>query len=170
MHWDTYWNDFVEKNKLQNHIQEMNVADDQLGHELRIEDICHIIYDDYENRLKSQLEQVRTDFLQVLDTFQNVHLQKSRVKSIESILWKIIDKRYHSLTKTNSKYVNINSDNYNSIITDLIGMRVILNYRGNWTSIHEEIINRFPYPKEGFMGREPGSTLDHLENGDNLLP
>lgn len=105
----------------------------------------------------------------MLDTFQNVHLQKSRVKSIESILWKIIDKRYHSLRNANSKYVNINSDNYNSIITDLIGMRIILNYRGNWTSIHDEIVKCFPYPKEGFQSRGTSGTVEHLESGDNLL-
>lgn len=148
MDWDTYWDNFIKKNKLQSHVQEMNMADRQLGHEFNIKEICRLIYDDYENHLKEQLEQVRADFLRVLDTFQNVHLQKSRVKSIESILWKIIDKRYHSL-RSNSKYVNINSDNYNSIITDLIGMRIILNYRGNWTSIHNEIIKCFPYPKAG---------------------
>lgn len=169
MNWDTYWDDFVEKNRLQNHIQEMNMADEQLGHELRIKDICHMIYDDYENCLKNQLEQVRADFLQVLETFRNVHLQKSRVKSIESILWKIIHKRYHSLINTKSKYVSINADNYNSIITDLIGMRIILNYRGNWTSIHDEIIKCFPYPEEGFQGKGSSDTLEHLENGDNLL-
>lgn len=169
MSWDTYWNDFIEKNKLQNHVQEMNKVDERLGHELGIKEICQLIYDDYENHLKEQLEQVRLDFLKVLDTFRNVHLQKSRVKSIESILWKIINKRYSSLTDKNSEYVNINSDNYNSIITDLIGMRIILNYRGNWTSIHDEIIKCFPYPQEGFQGKDSSHTLKHLENGDNLL-
>lgn len=169
MNWDTYWDDFIEKNRLQNHIQEMDIADEKLDHELRIKDICHMVYDDYEARLKKQLEQVRTDFLQVLDTFQNVHLQKSRIKSIESILWKIIDKRYRSLRNAKSKYVSINADNYNSIITDLIGMRIIVNYRGNWASIHEEIIKCFPYPKEGFQGEGSSDTLEHLENGDNLL-
>ena len=159
----------LKKNKLQNYVQEMNMADKQLRHEFKIKEICHMIYDDYENQLKRQLEQVRINFLQVLDTFQNVHLQKSRVKSIESILWKIINKRYHSLRDPNSKYTNINSDNYNSIITDLISVRIILNYRGNWASIHDEIIKCFPYPKEGFYDKTSGSTLEHMENGDNLL-
>lgn len=121
-----------------------------------------MIYDDYESCFKEQLEKVRADFLQVLDTFQNVHLQKSRVKSIESILWKIIHKRYYSLRNANSKYININSDNYNSIITDLIGMRIILNYRGNWTSIHDEIIKCFPYPKEGFQDNGTGTDIVHI--------
>lgn len=169
MDWDTYWNGFVEKYKLHNHVQEMNMVDEQLGYDLSIKEICHRIYVDYESRLRKQLEKVRADFMKVLDTFQNVHLQTSRVKTIESILWKIINKRYRSLKDTNSQYVHINADNYNSIITDLIGMRIILNYRGNWTSIHNEIIKHFPFPQEGFQGRKPGDTLGHLESGDNLL-
>lgn len=169
MDWDTYWYDFIEKYKLHNHIQEMDMVDEKLGYGFRIKEICRMIYADYENRLKNQLEQVRADFLKMLDAFQNVHLQTSRVKSIESILWKVIDKRYRSLRNISSKYVNINSDNYNSIITDLIGMRIILNYRGNWTSIHNEIIKCFPYPKEGFHDKESNDILEHMESGDNLL-
>lgn len=66
---------------------------------------------------------------------------------MDSLLEKVITKRYKSLRNKKSGYAKIDGTNYQDIITDLIGVRVILNFRGNWKEIHEEILNEFPYPK-----------------------
>ncbi len=47
-----------------------------------------------------------------------------------------------------SKYYKIDGNNYKDIITDLIGMRLIINYRGNWTVIHNELLAEFPYVEQ----------------------
>jgi ppGpp synthetase/RelA/SpoT-type nucleotidyltranferase len=170
MDWNQYWENLVAKKKYANKISEMDDADDLLGHELHIEQICHMIYDDYECYFRKQLEGVRQDFLNVLDTFENVHLQTSRVKTINSLLGKIIEKRYQSLNNPKSGYVGINADNYRDIVTDLIGMRVILNYRGNWQLIHQEILKVFRYDRTSFDGKEKNVlTLSHPADGSNIV-
>lgn len=172
MDWESYWKTFIIEKKCQNKIYEMDAVDEALGNEWRIETICHKIYEDYELNLHGQLEKVRQDFLKLLDTFSNIHLQTSRVKEIDSLLKKIIDKRHSSLKDPHSEYVTINADNYKDILTDLIGMRIVLNYRGDWTSIHDEILNRFPFDVEMFRGKEiaPNEiTLPHPQNETYLL-
>lgn len=172
MEWNQYWEELVTKKKLANKIQEMDAADDLLGHELHIEQICQKIYDDYESYFRKYLEDVRQNFLKVLDSFENIHLQTSRVKTIDSLLGKIIEKRYQSLKNPKSGYVGINDTNYKDIVTDLIGMRVILNYRGNWQLIHQEILRTFRYDETLFQneGQDKNAiTLSHPADGTNLV-
>lgn len=172
MDWENYWNTFITKEKCQNKIFEMDAVDEALGNEWRIETICHRIYEDYEKNFRPHLENVRQDFLKILDTFSHVHLQTSRVKKVDSLLKKIIDKRYSSLKNPESEYVGINADNYKDILTDLIGMRIILNYRGDWTLIHNEIIKYFPLDLDRFCEDERSRnqiTLPHPRDDTYLL-
>lgn len=172
MDWEIYWKEFIKKKKCQNKIHEMDAVDEAMGNGWRIETICHRIFDDYENGFRDELEKVRQDFLKLLDKFNNIHLHASRVKEIDSLLKKVIDKRYSSLKSPKGEYVRINVDNYKNILTDLIGMRIVLNYRGGWTSIHKEILQYFPFDLEVFRGRgvDPGEvTLPHPSNDTLLL-
>ncbi|MEG0355597.1 MAG: hypothetical protein RR621_08065, partial [Lachnospiraceae bacterium] len=73
-----------------------------------------------------------------------VHLQSSRIKTKDSLICKIIRKRYENINSKLSPYAILNGHNYGNIITDLIGMRLIINYRGKWNIIHEEIVKAFP--------------------------
>ena len=45
----------------------------------------------------------------------------------------------------NNRYSKITSENYQTIITDLIGIRFILSYSGDWKALHKQIVSRFPY-------------------------
>lgn len=166
-YWSQYWQEFLEHKKLENFVSEMNEVDELLGNTVRIEDICFKIYEDYQGKWKDHLEQVRADFLKMLEGFQYVHLQTSRVKKIDSLLEKVILKRYNSLQNSASAYAKINGENYKDIVTDLIGMRIILNYRGNWKDIHEEILNQFIYEKELFESEE--MILPHPNGGENVI-
>ena len=47
-------------------------------------------------------------------------------------------------------------------------LRIIINYRGNWTLIHEEILSKFPYDSKCFKNGQV-VTLPHLENGQPRL-
>lgn len=165
--WESYWKEFIRDKKLENFVTEMNQVDDQLHNEFHIEEICHKIYEDYQNSWKNHLEDVRVNFLKELEKFKHVHLQTSRVKQIDSLLEKVVTKRYKSLRSSHSLYAKINGDNYKDIITDLVGMRIILNYRGNWKDIHQEILNRFSYRESLFQDED--TILPHTASGDNIL-
>lgn len=162
--WKSYWKQFLNENMLENYVSEMDQVDEELGNESRIEEICYKIYQDYQTSWQAYLEEIRIDFIKKLEEFESVHLLSGRVKTLDSLLGKVIIKRYKSLPDKHSAYAKINGINYKDIITDLIGVRIILNFRGNWKEIHEEILGEFPYEKELFGDdKDAGMTLPHSE-------
>ena len=165
--WERYWKWLLENKKLENFVSEMDQVDNELGNAFHIEEICHRIYEDYQNSWKTYLEEARLDFLKILESFENVHLHTSRVKAIDSLLEKVITKRYESLFSKNNAYAKIDGENYKNIITDLIGMRIILNYRGKWKGIHKEVLGQFRYDRALFENEE--IVLPHSEDGTNRL-
>ena len=112
MEWNNYWSAFITRKKLLAKIKAMDETDIVLGREPQTEKICRLIYNDYKEKYKNQLESVKDDFLKVLDGFNSVHLQSSRVKTIESLLEKIIAKRYSTLKDQKNEYANISVENY----------------------------------------------------------
>lgn len=168
MEWEEYWRCLLEKKKLRMRIDEMNQADEAQNRSFRIEDICHRIYDDYQNRWKQSLEDAKVEFQRIIEGFQGVHLHSSRIKSIDSLLVKVITKRYENLRNPQSPYYKIDGSNYKDIITDLIGMRLIVNYRGKWEVIHHEIVEAFPYA-EDLKLYETGKLIPHSVSARPLL-
>ena len=146
--WKEYWEDLLKRKKLRKHIDSMEQVDAALGNQYSIEDVCHKIYSDYYGEWGDQLKKKKEDFLKLVEEFEGVHLQSSRIKKIDSLLEKVITKRYKYINNPQSKYYKIDGNNYKNIITDLIGMRLIINYRGNWTVIHNELIQEFPYMEQ----------------------
>ncbi|MDE7445436.1 MAG: hypothetical protein K2N15_07035 [Lachnospiraceae bacterium] len=165
MEWDTYWNTLLDNKKLRSKVSELNQADALLGNEIGIEEICRQIFEDYVEWRKD-LEKIKQGFLEIIEGFKGVHLQCNRIKSIDSLLAKVITKRHANLKNNESDYARINGNNYKYIITDLIGMRLIINYRGKWVDIHEEILGAFPYGnKDDYIS---GKLLPHLADGSGL--
>lgn len=147
MEWDDYWRGLLADNKIKNKVCEIDNVDEEIHGEKKIEKICHCIYNDYDE-LKEELEKVRQDLLLLIDTFPGVHLQTSRVKSLDSLLCKVIIKRHAHMLDKNNPYHDINEFNYKDIITDLIGIRLIISYRGKWVDIHRRLIEIFPYAED----------------------
>lgn len=108
------------------------------------------------------------EFQRIIEGFQGVHLHSSRIKSIDSLLVKVITKRYENLRNPQSPYYKIDGSNYKDIITDLIGMRLIVNYRGKWEVIHHEIVEAFPYA-EDLKLYETGKLVPHSVSAHPLL-
>ncbi len=167
MEWEAYWKNLLDNKKLWKYIDEMNQVDRISGNPLCIEEICHEIYDDYKNVWRCKLENVKVQFHKLIEEFQGVHLQSSRIKTVDSLLVKVITKRYDNLRNIQSPYRMIKGNNYKDIITDLIGMRLIINYRGKWQVIHKDITTAFPYADPHLY--ETGKLLPHSQEGDNLL-
>lgn len=164
MDWETYWASLLKK-KLGAKVKEMNQADIARGNTQTIEDICHQIYLDYLDWC-NKLQEIKKDLVEELGNLNGVHLQCNRVKALDSLLEKVINKRYANLMNADSEYYHINGENYKSIITDLIGMRFIINYRGKWTVIHNELLEIFPYATNETYAK--GCLLPHPKDGRNI--
>lgn len=106
------------------------------------------IYSDHENN-KYHLENVIKSFLEELSLSDPMHSVRSRVKSCDSLIVKIIEKKCHQHVQ--SKYEHINSSNYFKIVTDLIGIRILIRYRCQWEQIHQAIIDKAAFSPELFI-------------------
>ncbi|SEG14049.1 ppGpp synthetase catalytic domain-containing protein (RelA/SpoT-type nucleotidyltranferase) [Eubacterium ruminantium] len=137
LEWSDFWNSFLDNYKLNGKVREIDSFSKS-----PIEDICHKIYDDYDY---DKLTIIRRELIREVENFPGVHLNTSRVKGIESLLEKVITKKYKWMMNPDNRYSNISSDNYDKIITDLIGIRFILSYSGDWKALHDQIVRRFPY-------------------------
>lgn len=174
--WDEYWKQLIEDNNLNAVINKLNEQDEKNGFEAEhTKNICKEIYEDFESHSKEFLG-VKHEFLSIIEKLQNVHSFSSRLKATDSLILKVIRKRNSSYAKSN--YRNISVSNYKDTLGDIIGMRIILHYQGQWRAIHDEIINLFPekyeYPKQGlvnhvkdeqFMAEAPKAYYD---NGDDI--
>ena len=103
MSWESYWLTLLTTKKLKEKVEEMNQVDKQLGNLVTIEEICHEIYNDYAS-WKENLKAIKKDFLNEIDTLAGVHLQSSRIKTMDSLIVKVITKRYENLRNRKSDY------------------------------------------------------------------
>ena len=74
-------------------------------------------------------------------------------------LFKVIDKRRENIEAFDSKYYDLNEFNYDRIITDLVGIRLIINYRGKWLDVHRKILEMFPLLDQKLYEANP--LLEH---------
>ena len=147
--WSGFWGDFLNRYKLKNIVSDIDLVSNR-----KIEEICHKIYNNYDV-FSLKWDKTRIKLIQEIENLPGVHLQTSRVKDIESLLRKIIIKRYEWMMNPDNKYSKLSEDNYDKIITDIVGIRLIISYRGAWKDLHRAIVNRFPY-KENEQYSEDG--------------
>lgn len=141
MDWDKYWADLITEHRLSAMVRQLDAADEAMGFGAGyVEKTCKGVYENFTHKDYSE---IKSNFLQLIDSIPNVHSIGSRVKNVDSLLVKIITKRAEKYT-TKSPYVNLTKDDYGDIITDLIGIRLVLHYQGQWKSIHEQILKLFP--------------------------
>ena len=159
MEWELFWNTLLEEQKLKQKVLEMDQVDEAKGHTSRTKDICHLIYNDYIS-WRNECEKVKDELWKVIEKFPGVHLHTSRIKSMESLIEKVIRKRYERLLDETSGYARISVDNYRNIITDLVGLRLIINYRGHWLDMHNKLLEEFPYDEN--RSYEEGKLLEHV--------
>lgn len=141
--WDVWWQGFLQDKKLQEKVRELDEVDELDGLEPLTKKICFEVYNNYDV-IGSERENIKKELIDALGQLEQVHLQSGRVKGKASLIEKIIRKRYEYNGSRTSEYAHINSNNYSNIITDLVGIRLIVNYRGKWQQIHEKILSMFP--------------------------
>ncbi|MCM1174327.1 MAG: hypothetical protein NC341_04660 [Blautia sp.] len=152
MEWEAYWQNLLAEKKLNNKVKELDRYEEIiLKHAPRTEKICRGIYERYD-AMQKRLEAVKLDCITEFNAIEGVYLKSGRVKGKDSLLRKVIDKRQENIAAFDSKYYNLDEFNYDKIITDLVGIRLIINYRGKWIDIHRKILGNFPlFDKELYV-------------------
>lgn len=79
---------------------------------------------------------------------KEIHSARYRTKSIDSLLTKYVRKKALLPEKPGNdynieKYRPMNKDNYYKIITDLIGIRILIRYQQQWELVHKWIWDNF---------------------------
>lgn len=163
--WQDWWPNFLQEKKLLGTIRDLDEADRLNGQDALTEKICFTVYHHYDE-IKEELEKIKIDLMDTLGGLAQVHLQSGRVKEKHSLIEKVIRKRYEYIGSKTSAYANLRGDNYTEIITDLIGVKLIVNYRGKWLDIHREIIKQFPL--KDLAAYEAVDHLPHVQ-GETFL-
>lgn len=99
------------------------------------------IYLDYQFSIPKTLETVKSEVLAELNKqlVGKVHSIRCRIKDRDHLIEKII----RNVSANPDKYQNINENNYYKIITDLIGIRIIILNKRDWFEIHQSLLNIF---------------------------
>lgn len=113
------------------------------------------IYYDYMMRLQS-LEKNRIEIIGALSEglTGEVHSIRSRVKHPDHLIAKII----RGLYRNPVKYQLINAENYWKLITDLIGVRIIILDKRDWKGVHKDILRLYKNDSDRYV-RRPKDTL-----------
>lgn len=77
------------------------------------------------------------EFLEDTDT-AGIHSYRSRIKDPEHLIVKIIRKRNEAY----KKYKDLTKDNYEHFLTDLIGFRVFILFKEDWSDFHTYLTSR----------------------------
>lgn len=102
------------------------------------------------------------------ESLQDIHSVRYRVKSFESLLKKYIKKKAvlpenPGINYEIEKYRPMTGDNYHKIITDLIGIRILIRYQKQWETVHKWIWEHFHSDDRPYIG----NWLDEYPGGDN---
>lgn len=159
MEWEAYWQSLLTEKKLNNKVTELNLYEEIiLEREPCTERICKGICDRYDE-MEKHLEAVKLDCIKEFNQIEGVYLKSGRVKGKDSLLCKVIDKRRENIEAFDSKYYDLDEFNYDRIITDLVGIRLIINYRGKWLDVHRKILEMFPLLDQKLYEANP--LLEH---------
>jgi len=123
---------FLQKNRISDKFLELEKYNSSLW------DVMREIYEDYELKINNGFfKRAINNFIEELGTPTAMHSIRYRIKSPESLIVKIINKKCSDFTDMD--YANINKDNYGKVIMDLLGTRVLLRHRYQWEEIHDLI-------------------------------
>ena len=119
-------------------------------------DVLNNIYNDYCNTQ----ELFRDESKKITSNFNNlskiIHSLRSRIKEPNHLIAKII----RNFDRNAEKYKNICKDNYKNIITDLIGIRIIILGKEDWKKVHDFLKNFFLNDNRFYLTKENGYTCN----------
>lgn len=121
------------------------------------------IWDDFQRSSVGDLERMREEILLRLNSrlAGKVHSIKSRIKDPEHLIEKII----RNSNQKPKKYTLLNVDNYHKIITDLIGVRIIILDKKDWREVHNSLLEIFRNLPERYS-KAPGDIIENYDKYD----
>ena len=146
----------------------MNQDDFLMRYNLTVEDLVSSglnwdelinIYNHYLDEL-SRLEAVSEYIAGILRKVENVHTVKNRVKNPEHLIEKIIRK------KLGKPELEFTVETYRTLITDLIGIRVLHLFKADWMSIHKFITDTWEtieQPTANIREGDDSRVISHFE-------
>ncbi|ACY33182.1 RelA/SpoT domain-containing protein [Comamonas thiooxydans] len=127
------------------------------------------IADNYLSR-RVELSEAASFFAQLIQKVHAVHSVRWRVKDVDHLLEKIVRKRAEANKKNEegNKYLNINSENYGEIVTDLIGLRALHLFKDECFEIDSSLRATFEFldgedPKAYVRDGDPVDFKNRLE-------
>ena len=107
-----------------------------------------------------KLENIRDEILTILNNNLSgkVHSIRCRIKDADHLIEKII----RNINNKPDKYAVLNVDNYNNIITDLIGVRIIILDKRDWREVHNSLLGIFRNIPERYV-QQPGDIITNYE-------
>ena len=113
------------------------------------------IKNDYEDVTKQKaFESAKNRLVTIVSRFEHAHSISARIKSVDSLVAKIIDR----MSKKRER--EISAENYLTKITDIIGIRILHLLKSDGVALHRQIINEF----EKFQVEKP---VIYLRRGDS---
>lgn len=117
------------------------------------------IYDDYIAYYPT-LENLRTEILATLNGGMTgeVHSIRCRIKKPDHLIGKIIRGVY----RNPKKYQLVTVETYKKIITDFIGVRIIILDKRDWLGVHKDLLRIFKNLPERYI-RRPGDIVTNYD-------
>ena len=125
------------------------------------------IANDYLNNYE-EFKSVAESFIEKFYDCKDVHASNYRIKDVNHLIEKVIRKN----PKRSKDGVCITVENYKQEITDIIGIRLILLYKPQWSKVHDFIIENYGdrLNEEPFAYVSPGDDLtDYKDKGVRCL-
>jgi ppGpp synthetase/RelA/SpoT-type nucleotidyltranferase len=120
------------------------------------------IYDDFRGDYSEYMNEKDEIYRHIKDVLGVAHSMSNRIKDKKHLIAKIIR---NGIIDDKDKYQGINADNYSSIITDLIGFRIIILAVEDWEKVHKFLMNKIVKDERYYL-QENSYTRDIVPNDD----
>ncbi len=133
----------------------MNISQRYINNSAVQESVLREVYQDFQHSLPT-LENLKVEILSILnkELSGKVHSIGCRIKNRDHLIEKII----RNINCRPDKYTDLNVQNYNKIVTDLIGIRIIILDKRDWCEIHKSLLKIFRNLPERYA-EQPGDIV-----------
>lgn len=146
---------FESEEDRQRFLVKYNISQDRFRESLLSWDTLREIADDFEVHRDEHLNTVQ-EYALAIQQCSSVHSLSFRVKDTEHLIEKIIRK--------NGKYADegkaVTKNNYKEYITDLMGLRILLLFKEDWSEIHS-------FLTEKYSGKFIEEPFAYIRKGDS---
>lgn len=124
------------------------------------------IYEHYVS-IKHDLENIGEAYSKLVQRIPGVHSVRWRCKDAIGLIDKIIRKKSDDDQKSRKKYENISVDNYQKLVTDLVGVRALYLFKDDFEGVHDSLMQKLSlkekrptyYHRKGDISTSEAATL-----------